>query len=723
MRRHPTLFQRGLALVALALVLELAFVAVLTSMLSSAQAQVAKDRQLRTVVAHLHKLSRSMEGAATSMVGTFVDKEDEAAAEDFDRHLQLIPQEVAKIKVLLGDFPNEETQGAELESLCQSGVAIIRRLREAFLANDMPGHFALFLQLKQVSQMTTARIDNLLTQFRSRQDRQSAEQARSRENLKFLLLGGLSLQIILAVVLIIAFNRVIVGRLRRVTTNTTRFAAGQPLLPLLPGNDEINQVDKALHAMAQQLSSSISQERAVIEGAQDAIFTLDADGKFTSVNPAASKLWGFSEDELLGRRFTEPVVPELREPTLAVLAMLTGANAPRVFESTIVHKNGQEIDMIVSPHWSPGDRSLFCVAHDITQRKRVDRELKASEERFGIIAENLPVALLSIDSDSNIVSANRAAETIFRNTRNQLQGKRCDALIKNITAADIEKSIEAPLELDARRQDGEPFAIELAADVFQSAGAQYFLLNIQDITKRKETAAMKQEFVTMIKHDLSTPLSSIATTFSDMLDGKRGMLPPKATAKIQDASHSLRYMVTLLDGLLNIERMSTGRLELRLSRVNMASIMQASIEAVRGVAEKRGIEISKRASKVEIIADENSLVQVLVNLLSNALKFSPQGSTVTLGITNQPKHVIVTVADQGRGVPPEQQERIFQRFAQIEASDASQHGGTGLGLAICKAIIEHHNGEIGVNSEPGQGSVFWFKLPKTQPASEALQSS
>lgn len=148
--------------------------------------------------------------------------------------------------------------------------------------------------------------------------------------------------------------------------------------------------------------------------------------------------------------------------------------------------------------------------------------------------------------------------------------------------------------------------------------------------------------------------------------------------------------------------------------IQMNNVLDRSAEAVRAFAEQNGIRLEMVHTNASVYADGDRLVQVIVNLVSNAVKFSPKGQTVTVAVSEIPNWIEVKVIDRGRGIPPKYKNLLFQRFQQVEASDARKKGGTGLGLAICKGIIEAHGGTIGVESEEGKGSVFWFKIPPSQ---------
>ncbi|HEY9778491.1 MAG TPA: HAMP domain-containing sensor histidine kinase [Planktothrix sp.] len=228
---------------------------------------------------------------------------------------------------------------------------------------------------------------------------------------------------------------------------------------------------------------------------------------------------------------------------------------------------------------------------------------------------------------------------------------------------------------------------------------------------KHEMEEMKQEFITMISHDLRSPLTSVQT-FLDLLEtGICGELNEKGKTKLQSADRNVQRLLDLIRDLLDLERFESGIIIVDKTEVDVRAVVDRSVDAVKLQAEQLGIEIETSVPDVKIFADQGRLSQVLVNLLSNALKFSPSGSKVT--ITGRPEltWLELRIKDQGRGISEEDQARIFERFHQVKEEDADIKRGTGLGLPICQAIIEQHGGTISVESEKGKGSTFLLRLP------------
>lgn len=229
-----------------------------------------------------------------------------------------------------------------------------------------------------------------------------------------------------------------------------------------------------------------------------------------------------------------------------------------------------------------------------------------------------------------------------------------------------------------------------------------------------EAERSKQEMIGMVTHDLKTPLTTVSALLEMLEDGIFGALNDQGIANLKVVSRNVTRMNGLIRDLLDIEKIKSGMLELHREDLDVKDLLEECAESVRAIANDRGIKISVACPTVEIFADNQRLQQVLINLLSNAIKFSPDNSEVALAAAIDGGCVHCTVKDQGRGIPASMHSAIFDRFRQTQASDATVKGGTGLGLAICKALVELHGGQIGVISEPGQGSTFFFNIPILQ---------
>ncbi|HEY9079242.1 sensor histidine kinase [Magnetovibrio sp.] len=236
---------------------------------------------------------------------------------------------------------------------------------------------------------------------------------------------------------------------------------------------------------------------------------------------------------------------------------------------------------------------------------------------------------------------------------------------------------------------------------------------VHDVTDRIMLDKSKNEFISTVSHELRTPLTSIKGSLSLLLGGAAGDLPKKMKDMIVIAHNNADRLINLVSDILDLEKLQSERLEFNLRDLDVGTLLMEGVNANLGYAHKLGVTftIQHPLPGQLVRCDKDRILQVLTNLLSNAAKFSPRNSTVTVSAIQAGDRIKISVTDQGAGISKEFQSRIFERFSQEDSSDQRTQGGTGLGLSICKNIVEKHGGEIGFDSTLGQGSTFFFTLP------------
>ncbi len=228
----------------------------------------------------------------------------------------------------------------------------------------------------------------------------------------------------------------------------------------------------------------------------------------------------------------------------------------------------------------------------------------------------------------------------------------------------------------------------------------------------RESERVKDEFISVVGHELRTPLTSIRGSLGLLEGGVFGELPKEAQSMVALAVANTDRLARLINDVLDIERLDAGRMDLEIAPVKASELVGNAMQIVQMTATQARLTLHADIQEdLTVAADADRIVQVLVNLLGNAIKFSPRWSTVTVTVACDRARALFSVNDTGRGIPADRLESIFERFRQVDSSDAREKGGSGLGLAIARNIVEHHGGQISVESELGQGSTFYFTLP------------
>lgn len=421
------------------------------------------------------------------------------------------------------------------------------------------------------------------------------DQQKRRHLLLDAIVAGSFLNASLLVVLILKFNRSIVSRLVVILDNSHRLALGRKLLPALPGDDEINALDRCFHEMADTINDMAHKQDALIENARDVLCCLDDKARFFTVSEAAIKVLGYQPEELKGMWVGSVLAPEQRQASLGAMRQLIDSCGDSSFEVPVLRNDNTVFPALWSARWSQQEQKMFCVVHDISEHK-------AAQQR-------------------------------------------------------------------------------------------------------------RRQIVQMVSHDLKSPLAAMGVIHTLLEDTSVANLNDQGRQFLTSSQTNTTRMLALITDLLDMEKMEAGMLEVSKTTVSVQAIFERSMQSVLALAGDNGIKLKCLPTDCTVYGDEGRLVQVIVNLLGNAIKFSPAQGTVTLCAASMPGFVEISVSDEGRGIPEHLARSIFDRFCQVESKDAKEKGGTGLGLAICKALVELHGGDISARRNPDRGSTFSFRIP------------
>jgi signal transduction histidine kinase len=279
-----------------------------------------------------------------------------------------------------------------------------------------------------------------------------------------------------------------------------------------------------------------------------------------------------------------------------------------------------------------------------------------------------------------------------------------------------------------RHRNGSDFPVEYVSTPIQNQGEIIGAVVIfKDITERQAMEKMKDEFISVVSHELRTPLTSIHGALGLLASGLLDTQPERAKRMFEIAVTNTTRLVRLINDILDLERMQAGQITLDKKYCNLADLMVQANNEMIGMAEKSGVNLSIKPLEVHLWVAPDRIIQVFTNLLSNAIRFSDVDSCIWFDATLHHSslsrsclEVLITLQDQGRGIPTDKLETIFGRFQQVDASDSRQKGGTGLGLAICRSIVQQHGGHIWAESQLGQGSTFFVRLPVASEVAEDI---
>jgi PAS domain S-box-containing protein len=488
--------------------------------------------------------------------------------------------------------------------------------------------------------------------------------------------------------------------------------------------------------------------KAVIDHVIDGIITITEKGLIDSFNQAATKIFGYSADEVIGKNvkvlMPEPFHSEhdgyLNHHNTTGEKKIIGIGREVVGQ----RKDGSTfpLDLAVTDFTIDGDRYFLGIIRDLSERQRSQDELAVLQSRLQGVFNSVIDGVIIIDAKGTIDAFNPAAEGIFGFTEEEVLGENVkilmpdpyrsghDGYLSNHLTTGEKKIIGIGREVSGLCKDGTVFPMDLAVSPMQISGKPMFVGLIRNITERKQheedtklaklaaesANRMKSEFLANMSHELRTPLNAIIG-YSEML--REDAEDEGNTQGMDDLNKictSGNHLLKLINDVLDLAKIEAGRVELVLEKFNVF----AFVEEISMVIQH---QMNNNNNRFDIVCDENigeitgdecRLRQVLLNLLSNSAKFTRNGR-VTLTVkregNNNKEQLVITVSDTGIGMTAEQVDKVFIPFVQADASTTRQYGGTGLGLAISKDICDIMRGTLYAKSEAGKGSIFTVRIP------------
>ena len=374
---------------------------------------------------------------------------------------------------------------------------------------------------------------------------------------------------------------------------------------------------------------------------------------------------------------------------------------------------------------------------EVVERRHAEETTVRLKRQNELILNSAGEGIYGLDRDGNLTFVNPAAAKMLGCEVDELIGQSQHAVLhgsgldgatnpqeENPDQAAV-PVLSAPDDGEAHRvddffwrKDGTSFPVEyISTPIRDEAGdLSGAVVTFNDITERRVVERMKDEFISVVSHELRTPLTSIRGSLGLLAAGRLGGLPEEGQHMLDIAVSNTDRLVRLINDILDIERMESGKVTMEMMGCDAADLMTQATDVMQKMADEAGVTLSATARSARLHADPDRILQTLTNVLSNAIKFSPRGGTVLIAAERQGEEIRFQVEDQGRGIPADMLESIFDRFQQVDASDSREKGGTGLGLAICRSIVQQHGGEIWAESPEGQGSTFIFTLPQAQPS-------
>ncbi|HEX8711198.1 MAG TPA: PAS domain S-box protein [Terracidiphilus sp.] len=490
--------------------------------------------------------------------------------------------------------------------------------------------------------------------------------------------------------------------------------------------------------MEKSTLSTEARYREVVENSLGIVFMCSLDGLLISLNPFTAETLGYPVASLVGRPVTE---------------LMDASGAATFQECLRTLKKNQDWQGTLPLRRSDGEyrriafrsrriglsrERSFVVNHgvDTTEQYEAEEALQMAARQRELILESADDGIFGIDLEGKLTFINDAGARALGYTPEELAGKDFHDVVQHSHAdgtpytrvvSPILESLRRSEPVRMRnevfwRHDGNSIPVEYSANpLIEDGRTSGVVVAFQDVTERRRLERMKDEFISTVSHELRTPLTSLRASLGLVSSGALDVRPEKRQQMLDMALTSCDRLVRLVNDIVDFENVEHGNLELHRQALHAANLLQQTAGAAQSEAAKARIEIVVEEAAGVVDADEERVLKVLGELVTNAIKFSGEHTVVRLGAqvrsteagdTEQQEVVCFVVEDQGCGIEAEKLERIFERFQQGDASDSRPLGGTGLGLALSRRIVEEHGGQIWAESELGKGSRFCFTLPQ-----------
>jgi PAS domain S-box-containing protein len=488
--------------------------------------------------------------------------------------------------------------------------------------------------------------------------------------------------------------------------------------------------NRSLHNQVRARTKAVERTerryRDLVDNASDMIYRTDPFGRFTFVNPVATRILGYDEGELLSMKYFELMRPDWVPRAMGFYEKSAKTREATYLEFPVRKKDGVEIwvGQHVRPIITAGRIEGFQgMARDITDRVNAQAELRAERDFVSAILDTAPSLIMVLDAHGHIVRFNRACEELSGVPMSEVAGRPFWEVpfVDDADRAGIRDNIPRlaastePVKLDRTWIGSNGVRHTIAWTIMAlrgQTGATSYLIGLgADVTMARELERLKSQFISMVSHELRTPLTSIRASMQ-LLIAEDMTGNEDADQLVRVALSNTDRLIRIVNDILDMSKIEAGEMMVSPKRTRLASIIEDSVRTVQGFARDSGVTITHAGNGIQdVIADPDRTIQVLVNLLSNAVKHSPSGTLVEVTTLREGSMAAVAIRDHGPGIPSHKVDFIFEPFTQLDGSDTRRIAGTGLGLTIARALAEKQGGAIRVSSREGEGAIFTLTMP------------
>ena len=472
------------------------------------------------------------------------------------------------------------------------------------------------------------------------------------------------------------------------------------------------------------IEEEIARIAAIVLSSEDAIISKNREGIITTWNEAAEKMFGLSANEMIGQPLVLLTPPDYIQKDENVLKQIEKGKGAYSFETRRLKKDKSLLDVsltISKIRDAQGNIiGMSEIARDITAQKRSEKEIAVSEAKFRLLANSMAQFIWTSDTKGSLTYFNDSVFNYANKTSEDLEkdgwlsmihpDDRAENIIK--WKRSIETGVDFTVEHRFKRSDGE-YRWQLSRALPQkdnNGKIQMWVGTSTDIHEIKENEQQKDFFISMASHELKTPVTTIKGYVQILLSMYNEKGDPVLKNSLEVVNKQILTLTSLITDLLDLSKIKSGSLQLKLEHFCIDDLISEIVKEIQ-LTEPNSIIVFQKSATLMVLADRGRIGQVLINFLTNAIKYSPDKKEVKILVTLINNEVMITVEDYGIGIGKVDQQKIFQRFYRVSGKDEKTFPGFGIGLFIAAEIIQRHHGKIGVESNLGKGSLFYFSLP------------
>jgi PAS domain S-box/PAS domain S-box len=699
---------------------------------------VEQQKDARRVMTRLGKVMRGLQDL-NICIGREALPGMASGLRTYEQQLALLKKELRSLRSALAYQPRYARTVDEIESTCNTVGQIYSRYRSGKLAgqnirSDGVRTGATGMELAQIYMSANdvlVRLESIQADFRQ-VERESQEHLRFQSSLLFnaTLFMGFLATVVVAFLLYHIFISGIIGRLRAVGRTLDDVAKGKPVLePILGSGDEIDFLASELLSMERSLRKMRSKEKTLLENSASCLCSIDAERRFVKVSQASTILWGIEPRELLGQPLSSLVHPDDVKSVSERIDELFQSRSSVEFECRVTHSSGTIVEFAWTASIAEEQNLAVCVAHDVTSRNEINRQVEQRDAEFQSMIDSMPIAVVTCDQAAAITSINPATQAMLHYSPQDLLGENLSSLLFGGTAAGVTTSEQMsevlseaekrPIEFMVWRADGSRLPVEFNSRHYELHDSQVHLATFKDVSARFEIETVKKDFVAMISHDLRSPLTAVHGTLEVIglnIARSGSELSADVLGHAEDvasAQNIVYSIVNVLNDFLDLEKFEAGAIALELHEISLADLVSDLREKLKVASVRASVTVNldgESVSKSRACVDVERLLFAITTIVQVAACYrKPESAApITVSVVTS-DHSINFLIDEF-DVPDHIEAALHTPYLFLSDAKLSGSVSSGLALSLSRAVLLAHAGSAHVERTDGACSIS-IELP------------